>query len=211
MTVDTLTFNDGSGRVRKSIGWRRGLPSNCYGAGAQTIGRWRVLSVCPSVRLSVPSIDNSSGGRRVCCWGQAHAGSSRYRSIAAASCCCSGTSGPRKFRSNCIRRYNTLATSTTSSVIPTCISSISCKLSGGVLAWLSVWSKVQTYIWPSWCHCHSLSLASVKSRLVLPFWYRLTRVVPDKGPLKGCVCVCVCVCVSCTLCLKKNKTPNSCP
>jgi len=30
-------------------------------------------------------------------------------------------------------------------------------------------------------HCHSLSLASVKSRLVLPFWYRLTRVVPDKG------------------------------
>jgi len=22
----------------------------------------------------------------------------------------------------------------------------------------------------------------------LPFWYRLTRVVPDKGPLNGCVC-----------------------
>ena len=43
-----------------------------------------------------------------------------------------------------------------------------------------------------WCHCHSLSLALVKSRLVLPFWYRLTRVVPDKGPLNGCVCVCVC-------------------
>ena len=34
-----------------------------------------------------------------------------------------------------------------------------------------------------------LSLASVKSRLVLPFWYRLTRLVPDKGPLNGCVCV----------------------
>ena len=31
-----------------------------------------------------------------------------------------------------------------------------------------------------------------KSRLVLPFWYRLTRVVPEKGPLNGCVCVCVC-------------------
>ena len=28
-------------------------------------------------------------------------------------------------------------------------------------------------------HCHSLSLASVKSRLVLPFWYQLTWVVPD--------------------------------
>ena len=45
-------------------------------------------------------------------------------------------------------------------------------------------------IWPSWCYCHSLSLASVKSRLVLPFWYRLTWVVPEKGPLNGCVCVC---------------------
>jgi len=33
----------------------------------------------------------------------------------------------------------------------------------------------------SWCHCHSLSLASVKSRLVLPFWYRLTWVVLEKG------------------------------
>ena len=39
------------------------------------------------------------------------------------------------------------------------------KLSGGVLVWWSVWSKVQTCMWPSWCHCHSLSLASVKSRL----------------------------------------------
>ena len=38
------------------------------------------------------------------------------------------------------------------------------KLSGVVLALLSVWSEVQICIWPS----HSLSLASVKSRLVLP-------------------------------------------
>ena len=64
------------------------------------------------------------------------------------------------------------------------------KLCGGLLAWLSVWSEVQTCIWPSWCHC--LSFVSVKSRLVLPFWYRLTRVVLEKGPLNGCVCVCVC-------------------
>ena len=33
-------------------------------------------------------------------------------------------------------------------------------LRGGVLTWLSGWSKVHTCIWPSWCHCHSLSLAS---------------------------------------------------
>jgi len=69
------------------------------------------------------------------------------------------------------------------------------KLSGGVPAWLSVWSEVQTCIWPCSCHCHSLSLASVKSRLVLPFWY---RVVPEKGPLNGCVCV-VTVCHGCYL------------
>jgi len=52
---------------------------------------------------------------------------------------------------------------------------------------------VQTCIWPGGCNCHSLSLASVKSRLVLPFWYRITRVVLDKEPLNGCACVCVCV------------------
>ena len=63
------------------------------------------------------------------------------------------------------------------------------KLSGGVMAWLFVWSDVQICIWPSWCHCHSLSLAPIKSRLVLPFWYRLTSVVPDKGPLDVCCCV----------------------
>ena len=67
------------------------------------------------------------------------------------------------------------------------------KLSGGVLAWLSVWIDMQTCMWPSWCRCHSLSLASVKSRLVLPSWYRLTWVVLEKGPLglNGCVCVCL--------------------
>jgi len=63
------------------------------------------------------------------------------------------------------------------------------KLSGGVLTRLSVWSEMQTCIWPSWCQCHSLSLASVKSRLVLPSWYRLTRVVLDKGTLNRCVCL----------------------
>ena len=65
------------------------------------------------------------------------------------------------------------------------------KLSGWVLVWLSVLSKMQTCIWPNGCHCHSLSPASVKSRLVLPFWYRLSREVPEKGPLNGCVRVCI--------------------
>jgi len=65
------------------------------------------------------------------------------------------------------------------------------KLSGVVLAWLSAWSEMQICIWPSLYHCHSLSLASVKYRLVLLFWYRLTQVVPDKGPLNS-VCVSLC-------------------
>ena len=30
------------------------------------------------------------------------------------------------------------------------------------------------------------SLAALKSRLVLPFWYRLTQVVQEKMPLNGC-------------------------
>ena len=35
---------------------------------------------------------------------------------------------------------------------------------------------------------HCLVHASVKSRLVVPFWYWLTWVVPDKGMLSSCCC-----------------------
>ena len=62
-------------------------------------------------------------------------------------------------------------------------------LCGGVLAWLSVWSEMQTCIWPSWCHCHSLSLASVKSRLVFTFLVPAHPGSPGKRPLNGCMCV----------------------
>ena len=75
------------------------------------------------------------------------------------------------------------------------------KLSGGVLAWLSVWSEVQTCIWPSWCHCHSLSLASVKSRLVFTFLVPAHLGSPGQRAIKWvwvCVCVCACVCVCVT-------------
>ena len=40
-----------------------------------------------------------------------------------------------------------------------------------------------------------------KIQMVLPFWYWLTRVVPDKRPLNGCVCACVCVCVRVCVCV----------
>ena len=41
------------------------------------------------------------------------------------------------------------------------------------------WVKVQICLWPSWCHCHSLS-QDFFYLPVLPFWCRLTRVVLDK-------------------------------
>ena len=44
----------------------------------------RTVRSKPCVRLSVPSINSSGGGRRVCCWGQARV-SGRHRSIAAAA------------------------------------------------------------------------------------------------------------------------------
>ena len=50
------------------------------------------------------------------------------------------------------------------------------KLSGVVIC-LERGAVLRTQLMP----CHSPSLASVKSRLVLPFWYRLTWVVPEKG------------------------------
>ena len=42
------------------------------------------------------------------------------------------------------------------------------KLSGGMLVWLYGWVKVQICIWPSWCHCISLSLAPIN-----PYWFYL--------------------------------------
>jgi len=32
--------------------------------------------------------------------------------------------------------------------------------------------------------------SKIQIGFTVPFWYRLTRVVPEKGPLNGCVCVC---------------------
>ena len=56
-------------------------------------------SVRPSVRISVMSIDDSTGGRRVCCWGRARAA----LQILIDSCCRRATCGPRKFRSDCCK------------------------------------------------------------------------------------------------------------
>jgi len=70
------------------------------------------------------------------------------------------------------------------------------KLSGEVLAWLSVWGEVQMIcIWSSWCHCYPITFCSRKSQNCLPFWCWLTQLVLEKRLLNGC---------SSTLCSEKN-------
>jgi len=61
------------------------------------------------------------------------------------------------------------------------------KLSGEVLAWLSVWGEEQMIcIWSSWCHCIPIISSSSKIQNGLAFWCRLTRVILEKKPLNGC-------------------------
>jgi len=76
------------------------------------------------------------------------------------------------------------------------------KLSGRMLAWLSGWGAdlhmVQQMPLPLTVYCSS------KSRLVLTFWYLLTRVVPDKIQKSSKTIVCMCVCVAVLLASIKN-------
>ena len=69
------------------------------------------------------------------------------------------------------------------------------KLSGRVLAWLFVWSEVQICIWLSWCHCHSLSLASVKSRFGFTFLVPAYRGSPGQRTIKCTTPTCMRACV----------------
>ena len=78
-----------------------------------------------------------------------------------------------------------------------------CKKLCGVLEWLSARSEMQTCIWSSWCHCHSLSLASVKSRLVFTFLVPAHLGSPRKRAVK---CVCVRVRVYVWVCVEMEKS-----
>ena len=56
-----------------------------------------------------------------------------------------------------------------------------------MLAWLSAWSEVQTYI----CPILPLTVSYFsKIQIGFSFLVRPTRVVPEKGPLNVCVCYC---------------------
>ena len=66
------------------------------------------------------------------------------------------------------------------------------KPSGGVLAWLSVWSEVQTCMLPL---AQSMPLpltVSCFSKIQIGFTFLVLAHLgsPGKGPLDGCVCVC---------------------
>ena len=75
---------------------------------------------------------------------------------------------------------------------------------------------MQTCIWPSWCQCHSLSLVSVKFRVVFTFMVPAHPGSPGQRAVK-CVCACVCACVrACVvLCFFSTKPRDwlgqSCP
>jgi len=56
------------------------------------------------------------------------------------------------------------------------------KLSGGVLVWLSVWGEVQICMWPSWCHCHSLSLSLSKIQTGFTFLVPAHPGSPGQNP-----------------------------
>jgi len=53
-----------------------------------------------------------------------------------------------------------------------------------------VWSEVRICIWPSCCHCHSLSLAPVKSKIGFTFLVPAHLGSPGQRAVKR-VCVCV--------------------
>jgi len=87
------------------------------------------------------------------------------------------------------------------------------KLSDEVSVWLFVWSEVQIVcLWFSWCHSHPQtpsSVASFKSRLVLPFSYWVTQVVLEKRPL-GVDYIMNCVCSSPPAHCEVSRIPGMC-
>jgi len=62
------------------------------------------------------------------------------------------------------------------------------KLSSGVLAWLPVWSEMLACIWPSWFHCHSLSLCFSKIQIGFTFLVPAHPGSPGKRAIKWGVC-----------------------
>ena len=81
-----------------------------------------------------------------------------------------------------------------------------------MLAWLSVWSEVQTCIWPSWCHCHTPSFCFSRIQIGFTFLVPAHPASPWQRAVKR-VCVCMLfrvlfwlhVCISSCRLLHVNK------
>ena len=91
------------------------------------------------------------------------------------------------------------------------------KLSDEMLMWLRVWREVQIgercrlFVYGPADATESQtpsSLVSFKSRLVLPFWYWLTQVVPEKRPLNVCSGSSLCYHVVSVLCDTASLLPS---
>jgi len=63
-------------------------------------------------------------------------------------------------------------------------------LSDEVLAWLSVWSELQTIcMWSSWCHFHPIISCFIKIQIGLTCLVPACPSCPGKRPLNGCLSV----------------------
>jgi len=61
-------------------------------------------------------------------------------------------------------------------------------LSDGVLAWLSVWSKVQVIcIWSSWCHYNPITSCFIKIHIGLTFLVPAYPGCPGKEAMGVCL------------------------
>jgi len=75
------------------------------------------------------------------------------------------------------------------------------KLSGGVLAWFCLEQGADLHMAQLMPMPLAVSCSS-KIQIGFTFLYWLNWVVPDKGPLNGCVCVAYYVCVLVHICCK---------
>jgi len=146
-----------------------------------------VVSVRVSVRLSVPSVDRcSSVRRRVCCWAPCWQATSID--------CCELQLSPliSVFLTDfCLQCFDAVGWAAEGHPA----SKKLLFLSGGVLAWLSVWSEVQTCIM---AQLMPLPLTvSCSSEIQIGFTFLVPAYLgsPGQRAVKR-VCVCVCVCVS---------------
>ena len=98
----------------------------------------------------------------------------------------------RKLIYFCQRKLSFSSSSTKKTLVGCQEEHLACKKLSGheVLAWLSVWSKVQMIcLWSSWCHCHSIIPCFVKIEIGLTFLVSAYPGCPGKEAVKHLFCL----------------------